>query len=720
MNTYNDNLHSSVVNSLNNQEQEIQNIQAVLDASIYTLYYAQGAKITDEEQLGQAQEDYKLRARIKKQAVDCHCLSANVNATALDQKKYTSASVANTATAASDVQIATNAIVRLASNVGSIFSIVSAADFGTDIYVQSKNAYEKMNRTAYKAEVASKLSMEASYLTAEVPYNTVAGQAKGTNDAVTSLLATASKDLDSITDTVAAKNDDLAKASDAEKAAEGDVLNLNTDYNSTKKAYLVNNAELNLALQVPSKYLTNHSFRVTFDNYVSPFHNIIKREKDGNLTSDKMSFPVDFYYIFLVKNSNQPVFSIAEAEGLVAASESKRYVKIPAKAIRSLPDSKFTDPEDLFIPEKISVDIEMNTLLDADGDPMIPGKEYVVFVLAVFDPIYQKAINNFAEYLTAASERFALTNLLASPQHQNIWSFPSENDKKTNPLLSIPEYIVFGLVQNPAYNVQYRCIFLPDNTDLIKSLLTENHLNKVQDEVQDYDYLLENYISKIDELNEDIATAGDDIKALDEEINKAKDDKKKKELEHEKEELVKLTRAKESERNRLQIEMQKFMESIFSVAKTTPGFFFNLKLAEKILVPNYTDASTISITIPLKEPDNKKWDKFHHEYEKKDARFKKKYGANPPESFRNDLYRFISDVSKRPGESEEERNKREVTITLGYVAVEPGTSDNFGNLLIRGKKYLPAILSYSTDEEKIDFTNSLSDFSQTEFFTYNG
>lgn len=741
MNTYNDNLHSSVVKSLNSQEAEIQSVQAELDASIYSLYYAQGAKITGEEQLAEALAEYNFQAKIKKQAVDCNSLAVNVNTIALDQKKYTAASVTNTATAAADVQIATNAIIRLASNMGSIFSIVNAADYGQDIYHQSRNAYEKMNQTAYEAEVASKLSMEASLLTAEVPYNTVADQAKGTSTAVANMLTIASADFDNASGTLTAKNDDLAKASDTEKAAEGMVEYLNTDYNSTKKAYIVNNNELNLALQVPQKTITDHSYVVNFNNYISPFHNIIRRESDDLnkqlpaykaviLTSDKMSFPVDFYYIFLVKNSNQPIFSIAEAEGLIANAESGRYKKIPAPPIPIIPetaDINYPKSESLFNPKNIPVEIEMNTLLDSDGDAMMPGKDYVVFVLAVFDPAYQKAINNFDEYLTASSEKFALTNHLASPAPAYIRYFPPV---KTETGQEFSAIVAFALLQDPAYKVQYRGIFLPDNTDLLKSLLTENHLNKVGDEIQDYEYLLDYYISKIDDLDARIAAADDDYNAFDEEIKKAKEDKNEKrvkELEEKQRALKNLVAEMTKERDKLEKEMEAFTKNITAINKTIPGFFFNRNLAEKLLIPNYSVADTITIILSTDEKQSDKmiWDKIKADAAR-DKVFTAKYGNMPAdknvtEHFKTslgDLYKETLYKLKEKVKKTKEPLPEEITITLGIVEIRPDTSDNFGNLLIPSNRYLPAMLSFSTDEESQDFTNALSDFSETAFFTY--
>ena len=52
----------------------------------------------------------------------------------------------------SNIQIAINATVLLASDMGSIFSIINTADFGSKIYTEVKTTYKKMNEIAYDAE----------------------------------------------------------------------------------------------------------------------------------------------------------------------------------------------------------------------------------------------------------------------------------------------------------------------------------------------------------------------------------------------------------------------------------------------------------------------------------------------------------------------------------------------------------------------------------------
>jgi len=65
------------------------------------------------------------------------------------------------------VQVIKNAILVLASATGSIYSIVSAADYGSEIYRQAKKAYELTVKIAYHAEKVSLPTMSEIQYAAE-------------------------------------------------------------------------------------------------------------------------------------------------------------------------------------------------------------------------------------------------------------------------------------------------------------------------------------------------------------------------------------------------------------------------------------------------------------------------------------------------------------------------------------------------------------------------
>jgi len=138
MNTYNENLHASVVNSLRGLEMDQKKVKSKLNSAKVTLYYDQGAKVTAADRLEIAEKKLKAKDIVKKEAVINNNIATNVLAAADQEKKLVDLSVSNIAVGAANVQIASDAIVRLASDMGSILSIVKAESKNTDLYEQAK------------------------------------------------------------------------------------------------------------------------------------------------------------------------------------------------------------------------------------------------------------------------------------------------------------------------------------------------------------------------------------------------------------------------------------------------------------------------------------------------------------------------------------------------------------------------------------------------------
>ena len=82
-------------------------------------------------------------------------------------------SVTKIAECTSNVQIAAKSIVRLASDQGSISSIISAGDSGTLVHEPGEKTRAQINKTAKKAEISAQLAMEASALSSEISINTL-------------------------------------------------------------------------------------------------------------------------------------------------------------------------------------------------------------------------------------------------------------------------------------------------------------------------------------------------------------------------------------------------------------------------------------------------------------------------------------------------------------------------------------------------------------------
>lgn len=521
-------------------------------------------------------------------------ISINLLMSANQQKIYTAQSVTNTAVSASNIQIASNAIVRLAADLGGVFAILSAADFGSDIYDQSQSIREYINATAYAAKNVALSAMDSSKLIAEVSSPAIVEAAKFTNDSIASLLQIVSSDFDAINAALSVDDAALSLANSNEQIAQGKLQMINIENFATKAAHGLNNTENNLGLAVQD--ICIDSFNVIFNPISNPF--------------DDENIIVGSYKIIIVKDTAKSIFSIINAENLLLSNDPTSQSPPQFQQVQALN-------------KKMHQYFKIDTVNDSDNEPVTLGKKYVAFVYASLLEQYKKSINNFDDYLSASSAPFELKKVLKSPDHTTITVTPivltsSENVQHLN--FEIP-------TDNPS-NVEYRCMFLPHSSDLTKGLLTENMLRTQLKEIKKLEQIADEYEPLISDLQAQLNNLTADLSQSaknNNEIIKIKQD-------------LKLLKTKE----------QKKIQSLLAPQNPSPGFFFNLKLAEQVSAANY--------------------DIVHND----------------------------------------------------SIAIAADTTDNFGNMLIEAKSYVPVILTVSTvSEENLNqFTNTLTDFTKTKPFVY--
>lgn len=663
MSSYNENLNASVVSSLQAQELKLSNTQAQLNAGMFTLYYAEDAKITAQEKLKKTEEKYSQQEIIKEEAVDDNNLSTNLVATANQEKQFSLQSVSNTAVAAANVQIATNAIVNLASDMGSIVSILNAADYGSQIYEQALAVNKLMNDTAYNAEVTSQWAMEASSLTAEVTASTVSDMATSTAASITNLLSVLNSQLEATSTLQTTENADYTSAATAQKKAEGELIDATVDFDAAKATYLSSINELNLNLQVTNK--SNTDFTVQFDTYLNPFNNDIENLVNGIITYPYNVNPVENYYIFIVKESERTIFSITTAEGLINSPN----IAIPVNNKKN----------EATIEKKISI----TNVKDTNNETITLGESYVVFVLAQFTVAYKKSLNNFEDYLTASSSPFALTTQLNSPNSGTIKV--AFLDEKENPNNITTQVLQFDL--NEKNNtVEYRCMFIPDNSAFVNGMFKAEDLQSIEEQfvkeiseeiakykavedesdINNYNNLLENLKNELEKLTaennpkEETDSTKNDVAADADKTNADDTATQNKKLAQ-----VISTRISELESKINSLKTTSTESSLTTEPNSSnktpkPGFFFNKLIAENVTDGNYT--------VPT-----------------------------------NDQINQVNKIFK---------------VTL---PIQQNTTDNFGNPLIEGNQYIPVILSVAIGSKKVtsQFSNSISDFVNTDTFCYN-
>lgn len=680
MSSYNENLNASVVSSLQAQELKLNTKQAQLNAGMFTLYYAEDAEVTAKEKLKGTEKKYSDQKKIKEEAVANNNSSTNLLITANQEKQFNLQSVSNTAVAAANVQIATNAILKLASDMGSIVSILNAADFDSQIYKQAFSINKFMNETAYVAEVTSQLAMEASSLTAEVTASTVADMATTTAAAITDLLTVLNNQLEATTLLQSTENTDLANAATTQRKAEGDLKNSQVEYEAAKETYSYCNNQLNLNLTIV--YKSNTGFTLKFKPYSNPF--VGDPEDADSIISKASKNPVESYYAFIVKESEKSTFSLTIAEGLIGSKQIAIEIK-----------NNELDKENII--KKITINEKLTDgknakYLDTNGDVIKLGVNYVVFVMVQFTLDYKKTLNVYEDYLTANSSQLILTNQLNSPVGRVI-KVTSTNEEPTL------EFEVTG--NNIFKNVSYRCMFLPDNSEFINGdFITEDlaYMDKQIILKKNTDtYLLETLNAQLKnlkseksklekELKKDSKELTHDIKELDDETNNNNNNTT--ELIHDINEL-------NNEVNELEIEINDLNDEIADLENDIKNLENNIKNL-KDLEANFKE-SEIKETIILNN-DNKT--------------------QKPGFIFNLLIAENVVDGNYMEPNSQqikEENDKTSVTLTI-----LDNVTDNFGNPLIEGNQYIPVILSVATGSKSntIQYSNSLSNFQQTKSFKY--
>ncbi|MBL0739544.1 hypothetical protein JI750_21815 [Flavobacterium sp. GN10] len=572
MNSYNENLHSSVLSSLESQEMTKKQLSSQLSNSMFTLYYAEGAEIVAQEKLDATTKMYTEKQHINDVVVKNKNMADNLLLSANQQKTYVTQAVTNMAVCASNIQIASNSIVRLASDIGSIYSIVNAADYGTQIYQQTLEAYNLINKTAYNAERTSQYAMEATAAISEVSSSTVADGAKLTNTSVNNLLQVTTSDLTAITAVLTVDNDTKSKASIATRAAEGAIKCSEVEYDAAKKAYTFNNAQFNqnLVVEVPKLFdPSSGNFNVSFNAYRSPFSADDRNPDTQNVGLKK---PVLSYNIILVKDSKKSLFSASVAEDLVGN---------PAQC-KSIPATQTPDAQG-----KYTETLAYKQYRDSDNDPLVLGENYVAFLLIMFTESYKKEINTFDEYLSAPSEVFSLTYTLKNAKH-----IGASRENGSEDLSKITFSVEKEEVLKPA-EIDYRCFFLPypddmaTNEDLdtleskIETLELEEEIKTVEAEIKSFNEEIENLNASANQPN---AEGGKNAKDADQE--KQKSASLKSALTDTKEKL----RLAKSQLADLNTKLKDVKDKSPKPVKNTNAFFFNLNLAENIPAGNFTNA----------------------------------------------------------------------------------------------------------------------------------
>ncbi len=447
MNTFNENLQTTVVGILSALDDEQTKQESAQTSAEYDLYYAQGGVITAQDNLDETIRHYDYASAVDTQGVENDNQATNVLTTATEADNNVAATVTDMSTAANNVQVAANAVTQLASDIGSAFSIVSAADFGTDIYARTRDLNSVMLTTAYQAEYCSQLSMEASTAAAEIISAEVKTDATTAQSEVENLLGVTTAQFDSISAQRSDDKDKVDAASKTEQAAEGALLDADAELLAITSSYACSNDELNYDLTV--EVLTIDSIEVNIHDFNQPFGPSL----DVPANSGKMAIPdaAPKYYITLVKDDAKDAFNLEQAEANFTDYLSSRFFEYSegAQSLKGLKDS--------------------------DGDEIKAGVDYVAFLYIELSLNYKKYLDAFDDILSAPSQEFTLTTVLNAAQN---FSYINGTGKLNSHNIVEVDFDVTGDVASRA---EQRVMFLAANTPALSDFKIDENCQKTSD-----------------------------------------------------------------------------------------------------------------------------------------------------------------------------------------------------------------------------------------------
>ncbi|HTR00571.1 MAG TPA: hypothetical protein VMH83_11295 [Candidatus Acidoferrum sp.] len=469
MNTYNENLQSTVTTVLSGMQQEKAALESANVAAEYKLYFAQSANITANEKLNKLNEQSSFIGLMNNQGVENDNLSKNLLNTVIKASTTVAGCVTDTSTAASNIQIAATAISQVAADIGSAYNLVSAEDNNSDIYRLISKANDLIRKVSYRAERMSEQAMLASADTAEIRTSQLLSETNVVKSGIENLLAVTEAEF---TGLMAQKTVDTQNAdttSSAEKECEGLLLDSQTEYKAVKKAYRKAKEQLNYDLRVKPVSLT--SANIKFSPFVQPF----KPEKTSVPNYIPDANPV--YYALVVPAERAILLNIEKAELLFAEFRKQRFIPVTPTVKTEAADGQGE--------QEPGYGSEHELVFDSEGERVKPGVSYVVFLYIAVAQAYKKYINNFDDLLSAPSDAFVLTQDL--PQAKNIRVPPppapapaaqgkaAKTEVAAAPAPSAPPGTLWFNVPGPLFRqAEYRMILLPADTPKTQRFMTAN------------------------------------------------------------------------------------------------------------------------------------------------------------------------------------------------------------------------------------------------------
>jgi hypothetical protein len=448
MNTYNESLKNTTDAVLAGLTDEKTKLQAEQATGEFNLYYAQGAQLAASDKL---HDDVALRVlcnQAKEQSLRADDVAGNLLATVTMANTDVGASATNMATAAANVQIASNAIVALSQNIGGALNNAVASLYGTEIYKQLFDANNLINDVANDCKHIAMMAMDATSATADISAQALLTQTKAVGAKIDTLLATTQGEVDKQTALGVADRAALATASRAEGQAESALLDIDGQARANRSAYANASRELNMGLSV--KVESGKRIEVACLPLDFPLRHF------STQPAAHVPAPGAVYFLTLVPLEQSATFSIAQAAQLFATRPDGDN----AQFHRIEPGSRAT-----------GVDLT----LDAFGNKVKAGNPYVAYVYVELAHAYKRFISDFDDLLSSPSQSFVPATTLPRAQRLGAGEVVNEGhlaSVKPQPLARL-HFSALALPHDvPA--PEFRCILIEEGSRA-EAHLMRNH-----------------------------------------------------------------------------------------------------------------------------------------------------------------------------------------------------------------------------------------------------
>lgn len=382
MNTYNETLQETVINTLSALSVQQTELESTRIAAEYTLYYAQGAELTARDNLADTRGVVVHSQHINNQSLFNSNQAYNLLTSLTQANTDVAASVTNAATAAANVQIASNAIATLAADIGAALNVSTASLFGDDSYRKIQDANSFVNEVANNSKAIALHAMNGSARTSEIIAAAVLSQGNTVKTKVNAMYAATSAALTKYSDLAISQNQTVSQTSKTGRQAQGAMRNANREAAAITAAYVNANANLNLRLHV--HVVSSQNITVSFIGLPSPLPTFTAPPASAIVIP--AAHPQ--YYLALVREDAQSMFSVDQAEQLFM-----QWNRMSAQFCKVIPGDKEHN-------NSITLSV------DVYGVEIAAGVGYVAFLFIGLAKDYQRFVNNYSDLLSAPSQSF--------------------------------------------------------------------------------------------------------------------------------------------------------------------------------------------------------------------------------------------------------------------------------------------------------------------------